>query len=74
MSVTGTYVDGDTVADVTYSLSGDTSGDPALDNGTITIEVNGTLAHVLVSNAMDAPVSRNWKGYWQRAAAWLRWL
>ncbi|KQI67061.1 transposase [Loktanella sp. 3ANDIMAR09] len=29
---------------------------------------NGTLAHVLVSNAMDAPVSRSWKGYWQRAA------
>lgn len=29
---------------------------------------NGTLAHVLVSNAMDAPVSRKWKGYWQRAA------
>ncbi len=29
---------------------------------------NGTLARVLVSNAMDAPVSRNWKGYWQRAA------
>jgi len=29
---------------------------------------NGTLAHVMVSNAMDAPVSRNWKGYWQRAA------
>jgi len=28
---------------------------------------NGTLAHVLVSNAMDAPVSRSWKGYWQRA-------
>jgi len=29
---------------------------------------NGTLAHIMVSNAMDAPVSRNWKGYWQRAA------
>jgi hypothetical protein len=29
---------------------------------------NGTLAHIVVSNAMDAPVSRNWKGYWQRAA------
>ena len=29
---------------------------------------NGTLAHVLVSNSMDAPVSRQWKGYWQRAA------
>ncbi len=29
---------------------------------------NGTLAHILVSNSMDAPVSRNWKGYWQRAA------
>lgn len=29
---------------------------------------NGELAHRLVSNAMDAPVSRNWKGYWQRAA------
>ena len=29
---------------------------------------NGTLAHTLVSNAMDARVSRTWKGYWQRAA------
>jgi len=28
---------------------------------------NGTLAHVMVSNAMGAPVSSNWKGYWQRA-------
>lgn len=29
---------------------------------------NGTLAQLVVSNAMEAPVSRNWKGYWQRAA------
>ena len=29
---------------------------------------NGTLTHIMVSNAMGAPVSRNWKGYWQRAA------
>ncbi|WP_298298314.1 IS1595 family transposase [uncultured Litoreibacter sp.] len=29
---------------------------------------NGTLVQLVVSNAMDAPVSRNWKGYWQRAA------
>lgn len=29
---------------------------------------NGTLTHVMVSNAMGARVSRNWKGYWQRAA------
>ena len=29
---------------------------------------NGTLAHIMVSNAMGAPVSRSWKGYWQRAA------
>ncbi len=29
---------------------------------------NGTLARLVVSNAMGAPVSRNWKGYWQRAA------
>ena len=29
---------------------------------------NGTLARTMVSNAMGAPVSRNWKGYWQRAA------
>ena len=29
---------------------------------------NGTLARIVVSNAMEAPVSRNWKGYWQRAA------
>ena len=29
---------------------------------------NGTLAQLVVSNAMGAPVSRNWKGYWQRAA------
>ena len=29
---------------------------------------NGTLAHIVVSNSMGAPVSRAWKGYWQRAA------
>ncbi|PYE84795.1 IS1595 family transposase [Pseudoroseicyclus aestuarii] len=29
---------------------------------------NGTLAHIMVSNSMGAPVSRSWKGYWQRAA------
>lgn len=29
---------------------------------------NGGLAFGLVSNAMDCPVSRAWKGYWQRAA------
>lgn len=29
---------------------------------------NGTLAFGLVQNAMGSPVSRNWKGYWQRAA------
>ena len=29
---------------------------------------NGTLARIVVSNSMGAPVSRNWKGYWQRAA------
>ena len=29
---------------------------------------NGTLAKIVVSNAMVSPVSRNWKGYWQRAA------
>ncbi|WP_104019493.1 IS1595 family transposase [Roseovarius nitratireducens] len=29
---------------------------------------NGELAHRLVANSMGAPVSRNWKGYWQRAA------
>ena len=29
---------------------------------------NGTLARIVVSNAMGSPVSRNWKGYWQRAA------
>ena len=29
---------------------------------------NGTLANVLVSNAMGCGVSRTWKGYWQRAA------
>jgi len=29
---------------------------------------NGTLAQIVVSNSMGAPVSRNWKGYWQRAA------
>jgi hypothetical protein len=29
---------------------------------------NGTLAHIVLSNAMGAPVSRSWKGYWQRAA------
>lgn len=29
---------------------------------------NGTLARIVVSNAMGSPVSRQWKGYWQRAA------
>ena len=29
---------------------------------------NGTLAFGLVQASMDAPVSRSWKGYWQRAA------
>lgn len=29
---------------------------------------NGTLARIVVSNAMSAPVSRQWKGYWQRAS------
>lgn len=29
---------------------------------------NGELAHRLVANSMEAPVSRNWKGYWQRVA------
>lgn len=28
---------------------------------------NGSLAFGLVQNAMDCPVSRSWKGYWQRA-------
>ena len=28
---------------------------------------NGGLAHGLVGNAMGCPVSRVWKGYWQRA-------
>lgn len=28
---------------------------------------NGTLARIVVSNAMGSPVSRIWKGYWQRA-------
>lgn len=29
---------------------------------------NGTLAKKVVANAMGAPVSRTWKGYWQRPA------
>ena len=29
---------------------------------------NGTLANIMVSNAMGSPVSRDWKGYWQRSA------
>lgn len=29
---------------------------------------NGALAYGLVQNAMGSPVSRTWKGYWQRAA------
>ena len=29
---------------------------------------NGALAYGLAANAMDCPVSRAWKGYWQRAA------
>ena len=31
-------------------------------------EDNGTLARKVVANAMAAPVSRQWAGYWQRAA------
>lgn len=31
-------------------------------------ESNGALALRLVANSMDAPVSRGWKGYWQRTA------
>ena len=31
-------------------------------------ESNGALAFGLVENPMRAPVSRGWKGYWQRAA------
>jgi len=29
---------------------------------------NGTLAKIVVSSSMGAPVSRAWKGYWQRVA------
>ena len=29
---------------------------------------NGSLAYGLAANAMERPVSRAWKGYWQRAA------
>jgi len=29
---------------------------------------NGTQAMMVADAAMDAPVSRNWKGYWQRSA------
>ena len=32
-------------------------------------ESNGVLANRIVRNAMTAPVSRQWKGYWQRKAA-----
>lgn len=32
-------------------------------------ESNGALADRLIRNAMTAPVSRQWKGYWQRDAA-----
>ena len=32
-------------------------------------ESNGALADRIVRNAMTAPVSRQWKGYWQRNAA-----
>lgn len=32
-------------------------------------ESNGALAGRIVRNAMAAPVSRTWKGYWQRKAA-----
>jgi transposase-like protein len=31
-------------------------------------EDNGTIAHTMVRLSMAHPVSRNWKGYWQRAA------
>ena len=32
-------------------------------------ESNGTLANRLIGGALAAPVSRAWKGYWQRRAA-----
>lgn len=32
-------------------------------------ESNGTLADLLIGGALAAPVSRGWKGYWQRRAA-----
>jgi len=32
-------------------------------------ESNGALADRLVGRALAAPVSRDWKGYWQRRAA-----
>lgn len=41
ISITNTYTAGDTVGDVTFSLTGDTSGAPALDNGTVSILVDG---------------------------------
>ena len=30
------------------------------------MESNGELAARVVGNAMAAPISRTWKGYWQR--------
>lgn len=32
-------------------------------------ESNGTLADRLIDGALATPVSRAWKGYWQRRAA-----
>ena len=42
IEITGTYAQGQTLADVTTVVTGENSGDPPLDNGTIGFEVDGT--------------------------------
>lgn len=42
IEITGTYEQGQTLADVTTVVTGENSGDPPLDNGTIGFEVDGT--------------------------------
>ena len=42
IEITGTYEQGQTLADVTTVVTGENSGEPPLDNGTIGFEVDGT--------------------------------
>jgi len=43
ITITGSYIAGDTVGDVTFNLTDDTTGAPPLDNGTVEVLVNGIV-------------------------------